>query len=650
MDWTELVLKVGDDAKSIIEADRGQDMSGGKIACFMTEHKSDPRLSWLPTKAGDAGKFKCSNCGEVYGLTDHVKWLASDDNKKAYELLCEIAGETPSDDYKKPVNTPRSTVPVVYEPEPVEKPKAAEVAKIEPLSRKCPAQVTDYMRTRDIDKETLKDFLVSGTDKAIYFNYLSGGNLVKIKGRLIGEYQNGKDKYSPTPKGGTNVLYGQHLYVSQEVLIICEGEIDALSCHQSLKGGGYHKRVLSSSVPSGSGSMGWIESSAEFISNFKQVILVPDADSAGETFLKKAGEKLLNTLEVKYINLKKYKCKDINDMLKSRGEADICSAIGSCDDYLPDFSVNLKNMPAMEEQLGSSATGFYNIDYTLDGLRNKQLTLLAGKSFHGKSTLARQVLAFNVFNKNRVAALMGEEDKFMFRKVFMNQIFRGDPDMFEFKTSEYGNRLYYPTEEALGIFNNQHVPYIGLFNNKHLGSVDKINRLLEWIKFEHNICGTCLFLIDNLAKLTTGSGENLNQLQGDIINMLKDCATQIGVHIIIVVHTKKHVEFIDGDSISGSGNIFNFADNCLIFERIDLIKNNDAKADKMRKSVDPDDMYSGKFTSALTIEKNRNMAKIGSFPMRYNQESNTLHDLYPEQIKYGWTVPGREYQPQEERY
>jgi len=192
MNWDDLKLSIGERAKDIIHADKADGI--GNLVCFMTAHASNPELDW----SSGALHFKCHNCGEYWDILDHAKDQAGGDNKQANEILHEYAGIE------------------MDEPKPKEtKPKIIEWEGIQPISRERSREMVQYMQERRISEATLKRYHVTGDSQAIYFNYVCDKTLVKIKGRLIGSHANGRDKYSPTPKGGVNTLYGQHTYKKQ---------------------------------------------------------------------------------------------------------------------------------------------------------------------------------------------------------------------------------------------------------------------------------------------------------------------------------------------------------------------------------------------------------------------------------------------------
>ena len=640
----ELKQRIGNTFKDNVIAEFGKRCFLWQVRGNSQHNNESQEITWEES----LNKFCCYNCkadDESTAYFDSFDWamyLANDDKERAIEILHEMAGVSVDSNAKhqpKPIAGYQTEQPT---------PPVQDIEPVKPISRSLSIEAIDYMGSRDISHQTLKDYYVTGDAEFVYLNFVKAGQLVKVKGRRLGNIKNGKNKYASI-KGGTNVLYGQHLYKSQEVLIICEGEIDALSCHEAIRNGmnDLTPNILASSIPSGAGSLGWIDTDIEFIKSFKNIVLVPDNDECGRTFANKCAERLVNDVRVKVLDLKAHKVKDMNEFLIKKGCNEIVGAIGNAEDYLPNYSMNIKGRSGVRDESGYSSTGFYTVDYCLDLLQNGMLTLLAGKPHHGKSTIARQIMAFNVMNKCRVAGLFGEEDWFSFRQLVMRQAFTDRNDeIFHYYKTPIGNWKYNLTEKGVKYYDDKFHPFIGLFNNDLLVTGNLLQKVKEWITFEKSVYDTTLFIIDNLAKLTVGcSSADRNQMQGDITNDLKALASRLRIHIILIVHTNKYGDSGNAESISGSGDILNFADNCLMFNRLDNLKDQ-ARIQRLKEQADKDGLYNGNFTSTITVEKNRGMGIIGTFPMRYNAETRQLHDLYPERITYGWTVCGREYTPE----
>ena len=633
MNWDELKEKIGQQARQIISTDRGN--ADGKLNCVCTDHaKGEVPMSWL----ADGLKFYCHDCEGCFDCIDHAKWLAHDDMQQAYDILCEMAGEKPTAFKEKAFSAELTVIP--------DAPK-------EPLTFPAVELVSDtlfqnaghYLTGRGIKRDTLIDYKVTSTPEAVFFNYYVGETPVKIKGRAIGNMVNGRDKYKHTPKGGTNTLYGQHMFKAHRTVAVCEGEVDALSLHSALKANGLDDIILASSIPSGSSSTSWIENSRDFLSKFEAVILVPDNDDAGKKFVEKAGSELIMVAKVRTATLEGSGANDLNELLQKSGTKAVCGIVANSREHLPDFAIDFSKLPARTGSAGYERSGFYTLDKIIRGLGHGLMTLFTGHTSAGKTTILRQMLIFNAQQKRRIGIMVGEETPIMFREIILRQAFaKAEPHLWPKSMDEWDNADWTPNKELIDRYNDNFSPYISSFNCGHLQGGDRLKKLYEWIRFESSIYDTRLFIVDNLMKLEVGMGDNLNAAQGDIVDTLKNITAGLNVHIILVAHPKKGQATLNNESVSGTQKLANTVDNVISFERFDKME--DAQAQKIRGGINHNNDYDN-ITAFMKVQKNRIWAKCGCVPMRYDEQTNCIHDLSKDGVfHYGYTLPGREIDPE----
>jgi len=609
MTWEQLKQAIGERAKDIIHADKADGI--GKLVCWMTAHASDPELDW----SSGALHFRCHNCGEFWDILDHAKEQAGGDNKKANEILHEYAGIE--------MDQPKA--------ETAAKPKPIEWEGIEPISRERSTEMVQYMLSRGISESTLKRYHVTGTHEAMFFNYVCDKTLVKIKGRLIGSHANGRDKYSPTPKGGVNTLYGQHTYKKQDVLVICEGEVDALSVFEAVSSRGADIQISVSSVPSGSSSFGWIENSLPYILKHRMVIVVPDNDEAGKKFANKLQSEL--SQHVRMACAKFDKVNDMNDLLQLHGADSVMSTILDAEEYSPGYTVDWRKLE--QSKTTHSTSGFFTLDRMTYGLQHGLITLFTGRSGDGKTTILRQIIAAAIKRNERVGALMGEESPLMFRELFLYQAFGKDTEYIESFTDSWGNTRYYATDAGINVFEEKIVPHISIFDNDMLPKPDSFKMLLAWIKREATIFGTKLFILDNLMKLESGADGQLLESQRHIANQLKIFAEALQIHIILVAHPRKDTSLVTVDSISGSKNVSNVVDNVVIFQRIDNLAD-DVRATCTENATNGQNF--GEVTAYMLVAKNRHAAQLGHVVMRYDPSTKCIYDINLSHGRDIWTI------------
>ena len=636
--WEDLKKAIGSNAKTIIEQERGTSHNG-KMHCVVTEHaKGQVPMVWYE----EGLHWFCHDCSSFYDIIDHAQWLSSDDNSEAYKTLHELAN-IPYEGSEVPKKREKQHIqPVV-----LEQAEEIQFPTVDPVSKVRTPESIEYLSERGISEHTYNRYGITGIDGGVCFNYVISGKLVKVKVRRIGNIPNGKKKYDLTPKGGSNVLYGQHLYKEQRALLICEGEVDAVSAHEALQQQSMDDYILCSSVPSGSSSFGWIENSRAFIDKFESVIILGDNDKAGREFTDKAIAKLSEFKRVFLCDMSKRKANDVNELLMDYGAKAVAEMLLDTKEHKPSFTVDFATLDDKDTGIGFSESGFFQLDRKLYGLQHGFVTVFTGRSGDGKTTVLRQIIEFNHRLGFRVGAMMGEESAKKFRERFMMQATAVNHAFFEGFTDKWDNKRYRLNEAGIKRFNDQHASKTGLIDNSILVSEDSVAKVFKWMNYEANLLGTKLFIIDNLMKFETGvEAQDVYALQAKVIDKLKTFAEALHVHVIIVAHPRKDNEVVQGDSIAGSKKIYNLADNVIIFQRLDRDINDGVKEALIKRA-------SGKYTydnmtAYLKVDKNRDSGLIGYIPMRYDEKSNTICDLDPENIDRPgyYTKNARTYTPE----
>lgn len=187
----------------------------------------------------------------------------------------------------------------------------------------CPV----YMLERGFDKKILKAW-------SIGFDKISGRVTIPImdsSGRLLGftkratASDDGGAKYLHVAVGNDregfdvkSVLFGEHMFSTNEAAIITEGHLDAMAAHQLRKGAGDVAclSTMGSKVT---------ELQLEAISKYRTLHLVPDADSAGEYW----AHKILNYLVPTLLDRKVFvgagynvEAKDLAELMQRGGSLD----------------------------------------------------------------------------------------------------------------------------------------------------------------------------------------------------------------------------------------------------------------------------------------------------------------------------------------
>lgn len=275
----------------------------------------------------------------------------------------------------------------------------------------------------------------------------------------------------------------------------------------------------------------------------------------------------------------------------------------------------------------SIPTGYDELDKKLIGLFAGELTVLSGGNASGKTSWLN-CLALNVINKGfKVAIWSGEMQDWRFQG-WLNQMAAGKN--YVCKKTGFDN-FYYAPKEVCEKINNWTSNKLFLYNNSY-GSkwLQLFNDIKEIVDKE----SVQLVIIDNLAALSIDSydsGTYANQTK--FILDLKDYAKQKNIHVVLVAHPRKQNDFLRKESISGTADLTNIADNVFIIHRVgqDFAKRageflGESKAQQYMN-----------FSNVLEVAKNRQMGVVDHLVgMYYEMESRRLKNSIAEHIIYGW--------------
>lgn len=296
------------------------------------------------------------------------------------------------------------------------------------------------------------------------------------------------------------------------------------------------------------------------------------------------------------------------------------------------------------EQLVTIPTGYTILDRKMAGLLLGDVTILSGISGSGKSSWL-DGLALNVVQRGfKVAMWSGELQDFRFQS-WIDQIAAGKN--YVRKKEGYDNLYYCPKQTAERI--NQWLDdKLWLYNNNY-GN--------KWGVLYENVChavedfGCQLIILDNLMALniTDYDGDKYSQ-QTQFINDIKEYAKQKNIHIILVAHPKKDTGFLRKESISGTADLTNLCDNCLILHRVN--RDFQQRAGEFLGN-DKVNEYLG-FDTVIEITKNRMLGATDELVgLYYEKESRRLKNEISENIIYGWMEEGKQAEmpmPKEERF
>ena len=288
----------------------------------------------------------------------------------------------------------------------------------------------------------------------------------------------------------------------------------------------------------------------------------------------------------------------------------------------------------------SIPTGYHELDKKIIGLFAGELTVLSGLNASGKTSWLN-CLALNVIQQGfKVAIWSGEMQDWRFQG-WLNQMAAGKN--YVRKKEGFENFYYTPSkvcEQIDAWVDNK----LFLYNNSYGSRWEQLfNDIKELVDKE----GVQLIVLDNLAALCIDgyeSGTYANQTK--FILDVKDYAKQKNIHVILVAHPRKQNDFLRKESISGTADLTNIADNVFLIHRVgqDFQK----RAGEFLGEAKVQE-YLG-FSNVLEVAKNRQMGVVDLLVgMYYEIESRRLKNSIAEHIVYGWQEEPNVYeQPQGE--
>lgn len=166
-----------------------------------------------------------------------------------------------------------------------------------------------------------------------YYPYFKSGKLVAYKERDV----ESKD-FNIIGKGSGLELFGQQrIGEGGKLLIITEGELDALAATQMLRDRGKNYRVVS--LPSGANSRG-VRDNIEWLETFDHIFLALDQDEPGA----KAAKEIAELLKPGKVKIMAFSEKDACDMLKAGKGAEFFNAVFSAQAFRPDGIVSVDDV------------------------------------------------------------------------------------------------------------------------------------------------------------------------------------------------------------------------------------------------------------------------------------------------------------------
>lgn len=464
----------------------------------------------------------------------------------------------------------------------------------------------EYLNNRKISDSTITMFrvYVDINGVRVCFPSYVENELYRIKSLKI-ERLDGKKEMVVTPSTEPCLFGWQALDGTERRIIICEGEIDAMSWYE------YGYPALS--VPMGAGNHQWIESDFERLELFDEILISFDEDSAGIKGAQEVIERL-GADRCRQINLP---YKDCNECLMCGVSKEIIDNLvyeaKNCDptdiktpDFYTDKILRIFH-PHPEDFLGLDlpwAKGEF-IKF-----RPNELSVWGGINGHGKTIMLCQIMIDAISKGKKCCIASMEVNPEIMLSDMMLQISGGKIQ----PTKPYCLKMIKYMQEGLFIFDPN--DYSGITTSE---------RLLSGFEYVNKKYGVDQFLIDSLMTMDINE-EDYNK-QKEFMRTLCSFRKKFSCHIHLVTHIRKQKDEnfpVNKMDIMGTSSISNLPDNVFIVSRnkykeglLDKEKNN------LLTSEEKEAIYSIKMQpdAFLNCVKQRRTGKEGIVPLWFDAPS-----------------------------
>jgi twinkle protein len=449
---------------------------------------------------------------------------------------------------------------------------------------------------RKLQEVILRQFRIGESENDILFPFYRDGELLLIKKLNINRHE-GKKVISLTDKECEMCLFGwQAIDLAARTLVICEGEIDAMSLVQY----GYN----AVSIPMGVNNDQWIENDFDMLAIYDEIYLCMDNDAPGQKAAHIFAQRLGN-FRCRNVILPK---KDANECLQAGIEP---SVIAECFEKATYFDpIEIKPMHLFEKEVmerfypTSQKKGYRSLLQKSQGkiiFQPAELSLWCGINGHGKSQFIGQ-LALDMMMQGAKICIASMEIR---PEILLERLTRQAAGM-RLPTREYiiAIQKWYEGKGWLGT----------------ITGTAKRQRLLESFLYVHQRYGVDVFFIDSLMKC--GIAEDDFNEQKLFVEQLCDFKNTCNVHIHLVVHPRKNdneSEMPGKMDVKGTGAISDLADNVFTIWR------NKYKEDQIRKahsaSIKHSEELLNKYDAIWSCDKQRNGEWEGKIFLWFDKES-----------------------------
>jgi twinkle protein len=448
--------------------------------------------------------------------------------------------------------------------------------------------VYKYLKSRGFSDETIKHFRIGADENNVKFPFFKNGILTNIKYRDINDKKKMRQEKDAEP-----LLFNRD-NIESSILVICEGEYDAMALHQY--------GIEAVSVPNGASGFTWIEQEWDYLETFRHINICFDNDAAG----KEGSAALAARLGLWRCSLINLPNKDANEcLMKGVPAEEIIRCFNAPVDLTPEtivspdyFTDKIQKLFSMGVKLFGTPTAWDDLNSILKGWRGSELTVWSGRNGSGKSTIINQTI-LDLAAKNEKSCIysgeMAPERYLRWAVIQHKENDKPSPISISDSLSWMSGKIY-------------------VLNISEMISPDK---LLEDFEYAARRYDCKHFVIDSLMKVNINENDEYNQ-QKQFVSRLCDFVKKFNVHVHLVAHPRKTSADTDEPGkvdIKGSSHITDLAHNVIVLYR----PNDEQKAKAKKKGNTVSDMQ-------LYVKKNREFGNEGKVHLWFNEQTKKFKE------------------------
>lgn len=433
------------------------------------------------------------------------------------------------------------------------------------------SRVYDYLGKRGISPKTIDDAGIRQDAQGnIVFRYLdTNDTLTMVKYRPSRKVIHGEAKMWCQKESDTApLLFNMSRVNPEQPLVICEGEIDALSAIEA----GWQNAV---SVPLGAKNTHWIEHNWEWLQQFNSIILCGDNDEPGQQMIKDISYRL-GSWRTKIADVpttytredgKVFRVKDLNEVLYFYGKKKALDILVHAKDSPVDSVIDFTDIKEVDlDEIDGLYTGIKQFDVEMLRMFYGTFNILTGVNGSGKSSFLSQLVC-QCLEQGRDAWMYSKELPNYMSKNWINYIFAGVRNVDTFVTAR-GSTFYKVKSEVKEKIDEYYKGRLYIYKDGWGNTIDDIQKSMEDSARKF---GCKLFIIDNLTAINMRSeGDDKWEKQVDFVNFLIDFAKKYNVVVILVIHPKKieTMRRLQKFDVAGLGSIVDLAHRLISLYRV----------------------------------------------------------------------------------